>query len=196
MSKAMMEKLVRSDMHRMNCVNSVTRYGNVIGSRGSVIPQFIESIIKHNRVLITAPEMTRFMMSLEQSVDLVLFALQNGKSGDLFIQKSPAATVQTIVDALTLILEPKNLKVVVAGIRPGEKYHETLLSAEEGMLAIEHQKYFQVSSLNVRDKIENFSPAVSTQDYTSANTSLLNAEELAQMLLSIPQISDLLNSTK
>lgn len=196
MSKAMMEKLVRSDMHRMNCVNSVTRYGNVIGSRGSVIPQFIESIIKDNKVLITAPEMTRFMMSLEQSVDLVLFALQNGKAGDLFVQKSPAATVQTIVDALTLILQPKNLKVIVAGVRPGEKYHETLLSAEEAMLAIEHEKYFQVSNLNVRDKIENFSPAIAAQDYTSANTSLLNADELAKMLLSIPQISEILASTK
>jgi FlaA1/EpsC-like NDP-sugar epimerase len=85
---------------------------------------------------------------------------------------------------------------VVAGVRPGEKYHETLLSAEEGMLAIEHEKYFQVSSLNVRDEIENFSPAIVTQDYTSASTLLLNAEELAQMLLSIPQISELLAATK
>ena len=195
MSKAMMEKLVRSEMHRMNCVNTVTRYGNVIGSRGSVIPQFIESIRKHNRVLITAPEMTRFMMSLEDSVDLVLFALENGKPGDLFVQKSPAATVQTIVDALSLILEPKNLEVIVAGVRPGEKHHETLLTAEERMLATEHEKYFQASNLNGRDKIENFSPAIAAQDYTSANTSLLNAEELAQMLLSIPQITEILATT-
>jgi UDP-glucose 4-epimerase len=195
-SKAMMEKLVRSEMHMMDCITSVTRYGNVIGSRGSVIPQFIESIRKHNRVVITAPKMTRFMMSLDESVELVLFALQNGKPGDLFVQKSPSATVATIVEALSLILEPKNLEVVVAGPRPGEKIHETLLSAEEGMLAVEHEKYFQVPNLNGRDDIKNFSPSLIGEDYTSASTTILNAVDLAKMLLSIPQINELLQVVK
>ncbi len=192
MTKALMEKLVRSDDYSSNSTSVITRYGNVIGSRGSVIPQFIESIKNFGYVSITNPNMTRFMMSLEESVELVLFALQNGKNGDLFVQKSPAASVEVIVGALALLLEKESVEIRQIGIRPGEKIHETLLTAEERSLAIEHEKYFQVGK---RTEASSSQPAASydsTQDYTSANTVNLSAEELAALLVQIPLVTTLL----
>lgn len=188
MTKALMEKLVRSDDYPSNAISVITRYGNVIGSRGSVIPQFIESIKNHGSVDITNPEMTRFMMSLEESVDLVLFALEKGKKGDLFVQKSPAAKVETIVDALSLLMKRSELVVKSIGIRPGEKIHETLLSAEERGLAFEHSKFFQVP------RISKISPQSTFQgvDYTSENTKQLSAIETADLLSKIPHVAQLI----
>jgi UDP-glucose 4-epimerase len=192
MTKALMEKLVRSDDYPSQCTSVITRYGNVIGSRGSVIPQFIESIKKHRRVTVTNLQMTRFMMSLEESVELVLFALENGQSSDLFVQKSPAATVETIVDALSILLDVSNVEIDTVGIRPGEKFHETLLTAEERSLATEHDRYFQVGkhrNSNLEDKELNTSIF---DEYTSANTNILNANELANLLLTIPMVAETL----
>ncbi len=187
-TKALMEKLVRSDDYVSQSTSVITRYGNVIGSRGSVIPQFIESIKNHGFVNVTNPQMTRFMMSLEDSVELVLFALANGSSGDLFVQKSPSATVQTIVEALAILLNVKSVEIRNIGIRPGEKIHETLLTSEERSLAIEHEKYFQVRKrINLSDssnaRIDH------EPEYTSANTQLLNPQELAELLKAIPLVA-------
>ena len=192
MSKALMEKLVRSDEYPSKAKSVITRYGNVIGSRGSVIPQFIESIKKSQSVIVTDKLMTRFMMSLEESVDLVLFALERGNAGDLLVQKSPAATVSTIIDALSILLNVKNIKVNTVGIRPGEKIHETLLSAEEKSLALEHQKYFQVSRRTGGISASQSIAEKSYTEYTSENTDILSAEQLADMLRKIPQISALI----
>ena len=192
MSKALMEKLVRSDEYSSTATSVITRYGNVIGSRGSVIPQFIDSIKEQGFVSITDLSMTRFMMSLEESVELVLFALGNGENGDLFVQKSPAASVEVIVDALSLLLNRSDVEIRRIGIRPGEKIHETLLTAEERSLAIEHEKYFQVRK---RAGVLTDTPVVSNPsnlEYTSANTYNLTTEELAELLIKIPMVASLL----
>jgi UDP-glucose 4-epimerase len=192
MTKALMEKLVRSDDYFSNSTAVITRYGNVIGSRGSVIPQFIDSINKFGYVTVTDPDMTRFMMSLEESVELVLFALENGRNGDLFVQKSPAASVQVIVGALSLLLGKSNVEVRDIGIRPGEKIHETLLTAEERSLALEHQEYFQVKKRNETTGSLHGTSEQSRQDYTSANTVNISVEELADLLSQIPLVTALL----
>jgi UDP-glucose 4-epimerase len=192
MTKALMEKLVRSDEYPSQCTSVITRYGNVIGSRGSVIPQFIDSIREHRKVTVTDPLMTRFMMSLEESVDLVLFALKNGRSSDLFVQKSPAASVETIVTAISLLLGVSDVEIDTVGIRPGEKIHETLLTAEERSLAFEHDRYFQVSKRGNSNLSLSGSQATIFDEYTSANTYILNANELAELLLTIPMVTEAL----
>jgi UDP-glucose 4-epimerase len=189
MSKALMEKLVRSDDYPSISKSVITRYGNVIGSRGSVIPQFIQSIKNHGNVTITNGGMTRFMMSLEESVDLVLFALANGSNGDLFVQKSPAATVDTIVGALSLLLKQSRVEIKVIGVRPGEKMHETLLTAEECSLAIEHEKYFQVERRPHNLSLHVASGNSEILEYTSANTQILSVEELSELLVKIPLVA-------
>jgi UDP-glucose 4-epimerase len=192
MTKAMMEKLVRSANYRFETTASITRYGNVIGSRGSVIPQFIETIKRTGRVTVTNPQMTRFMMSLEDSVELVLFALENGNNGDLFVQKSPSASVKTIVDALGILLK---CKVVIdnVGVRQGEKIHETLLTAEERNIAIDSEKYFQVRKISGNEDVRHITDRIEP-DYTSTNTQLLTSKELAELLSSIPYIRKMLDS--
>lgn len=192
MTKALMEKLVRSDDYPSDCTSVITRYGNVIGSRGSVIPQFIDSIKKTGEVNVTDPHMTRFMMSLDESVDLVLFALENGKSSDLFVQKSPSATVESIVAALSLLLDVPNIKVNNVGVRPGEKIHETLLTAEERSLAIEHERYFQVQKRKQWLAVDSGLQNSHFEEYTSANTRILDSEELAGLLLQIPMVVEAL----
>lgn len=187
MTKALMEKLVRSDDYPSNSTSVITRYGNVIGSRGSVIPQFIDSIKNHGYVSVTELNMTRFMMTLEESVDLVLFALAKGSAGDLFVQKSPAATVETIVGALSLLFNKTNLEVRTIGIRPGEKVHETLLTAEERSLAIEHEKYFQVKKHNLSQKVAI--GGSQNIEYTSGNTEILTVTQLAELLINIPKVA-------
>jgi UDP-glucose 4-epimerase len=192
-SKAMMEKLVRSQTYSNKTVSLITRYGNVIGSRGSVIPAFIESIKTRNAVDITSAEMTRFMMTLSESVDLVLHALEFGNKGDLFVQKAPAATVETVVAALEILLGAKNVVRNIVGIRPGEKIHESLLTAEERSKATETGKFFQVPNIRLPEdetaqgSFENF------KEYTSSGTTHFTAPELASFLETIPEIRALLS---
>lgn len=185
MTKGLMEKLVRSEMMSGKSENFITRYGNVIGSRGSVIPQFIANIKNGDELSVTNYGMTRFMMTLDESVDLVMYALSNGEAGDLFVQKSPAATVSVIIEALEIILQKKAIHSQERGIRPGEKIHETLLTAEERSLSIETDRYFHVKSqpLNQRDSL---------QDYTSNSTEMLDAVSLAELLSNTPEIKTLL----
>ncbi len=185
MSKAIMEKLVRSMDYSLNTTPVITRYGNVMGSRGSVIPEFISAILRGSSVKITEGSMTRFMMSLSESVNLVLFALKNGNSGDLFVQKAPAASVDILVDALSILLDRKIIREVV-GIRPGEKIHESLLTAEERSHAIETEEYFQVPKAILKPATNVYS------EYTSNSTRLLSAEELASILSHNPEISNLI----
>jgi UDP-N-acetylglucosamine 4,6-dehydratase len=187
MTKALMEKLVRSEDYVSKTICVITRYGNVIGSRGSVIPEFIASIKKNESVNITDQNMTRFMMSLSESVDLVMHALDKGANGDLFVQKSPAATIDVIVEALGILLN-KSVQRNFVGIRPGEKIHESLLSAEEYAHAIATEQYFQVPKIVSK----NYFSSKTTTAYTSNSTTMLNSTELASLLSNIPEISNLI----
>lgn len=191
MTKAMMEKLVKSSSKSAS-TNLITRYGNVIGSRGSVIPQFISSLQKNGKVQVTNLSMTRFMMSLEDSVSLVLFALEHGNPGDLFVQKAPAASVETIVEALSQILAIKKPKIEIVGVRPGEKIHETLLTAEEKFRSVEHDLYFQVSNVGNFESINSNIQDFPSTEYSSNSTHQLNSEELATLLSGISTVKDLL----
>ena len=187
MSKAMMEKLVRAEHHGATTCPIITRYGNVIGSRGSVIPGFLKSVKETGSVNITDGNMTRFMMSLKESVDLVLFALENGKSGDLFVQKAPASTVETLVEALEIIIKRKINRNYV-GIRPGEKIHESLLTAEEKARALETANFFRVP--RERHQMSNLDS--SFEEYSSNTTRMLTPQELSEMLIEIPEIRSLI----
>lgn len=193
MTKALMEKLVRSntDLEHKTCI---TRYGNVIGSRGSVIPQFIESLRNNNEVTVTNPLMTRFLMSLSESVELVLHAMTHGDSGDLFVQKSPAATIVTIYSALAELMGISNPKVLTIGSRPGEKIHETLLTSEEKFFSSSSDKYFQVPKRNFVQNDSTLNWTGNNNDYNSANTKLLNVKELMTVFSHNDEISRLISS--
>ena len=121
-----------------------TRYGNVMASRGSVIPLFIEQINNNQPITITDPEMTRFMMTLDDAVDLVLYAFEHGKNGDLFVQKAPAATIQVLAQSLTRLLGAPNHPINIIGTRHGEKLFESLLSSEDKSRAVNEGRYFRV----------------------------------------------------
>ena len=199
MTKALMEKLMIAKsrlLQRSDTVLCGTRYGNVMGSRGSVIPLFINQIKSKNDITITDPEMTRFLMSLEDSVDLVLHAFAKGKQGDIFVQKSPAATIHTIANALMNILGIK-VKIKIIGTRHGEKIYESLVSREEMQKAFETKKYFTIPSDNRDLNYANYFTKGSKKitkytDYTSHNTVRLNENELIKLLLSTKTISNLL----
>ena len=189
-SKAMMEKVfVAKSRTTDSTVICGTRYGNVMASRGSVIPHFHQQIIEGNHITVTDPNMTRFMMTLKDAVDLVLFAFQNGNSGDIFVQKSPSTTIGELAKTMKKIynspIEIKNI-----GIRHAEKIHETLLSREERMGVEDLGDYFRVSSDN-RDLNYNkyFSEGndakITLEEYNSFNTNRLSEVELIQLLASI-----------
>jgi UDP-glucose 4-epimerase len=193
MTKAIMEKMVRSNNYTKPATSMITRYGNVIGSRGSVIPYFIQALQNGSVVNITNPQMTRFMMTLDESVSLVLYALKNGQPGELFVQKSPAATVETIFFAVANLLNISNPKFTIGGIRPGEKIHETLLTSEEMASAKSNENYFTVPS----------SPRLSSDfgalnktplEYSSNTAELMSQEQLVKMLSTNPEIQSLLKN--
>jgi UDP-N-acetylglucosamine 4,6-dehydratase len=169
-------------------VISVTRYGNVMASRGSVIPLFVDKIRVGSPITITDPNMTRFMMTLDDAVDLVLFAFEHGKSGDIFVQKAPAATIQTLVHALTELLGVPQHEIQVIGTRHGEKLFETLLSREEMVAAEDLGSYYRVPpdlrDLNYSKFMEqgqkNISEAV---EYNSHNTMRLDVADLKILLM-------------
>jgi UDP-glucose 4-epimerase len=192
MTKAMMEKIVRSAENTGSTVSCVTRYGNVIGSRGSIIPQFISDMKAGNPIRVTNLSMTRFMMSLQESVDLVMHALSEGKSGDLFVQKSPATKVQNIVESLTSILSIHPPKILEIGVRPGEKLHETLLSAEEMYFACENERFFKVPSIISSTDLTKNRKTETDFEYTSKTTKQLDTNELTFLLGKIPEIVNLL----
>jgi UDP-N-acetylglucosamine 4,6-dehydratase len=188
-SKAMMEKvLVAKSRNSKNTVITATRYGNVMASRGSVIPHFIEQIKTGKPITVTDPDMTRFMMTLDHAVELVLYAYVNGKSGDIFVQKSPASTIGELANCLKSIYN-SDVEIKNIGIRHAEKMHETLLSKEEFMLAEDLGEYYRVASDN-RDLNYNkyFSEGINKselEEYNSQNTHRLSKTELKELLAKI-----------
>jgi len=186
-SKAMMEKVMVAKSRVSGSTILVgTRYGNVMASRGSVIPLFHEQILSGKPITITNPEMTRFMMTLEDAVELVLYAFQHGNSGDIFVQKSPASTIGELADALKKIYN-SNVEINVIGTRHAEKLYETLLAREEVMVADDLGNYYRVAADN-RDLNYNkyFSEGshknIHLDDYHSHNTKRLNENELILLL--------------
>lgn len=198
MSKALMEKVIVAkgrNLREDETVICLTRYGNVMASRGSVIPLFIDQI-KHNKpITITDPNMTRFMMSLDQAVDLVLFAFRNGHNGDLFIQKSPAATIELLTNTIKNLLNKPEHEVKVIGTRHGEKLYEVLMTKEEKVRAIDMGNYFRVPAdsrdLNYSKYFEEGQEVITqAEEYNSHNTYRLSEEELREMLLNLYEIQD------
>ncbi len=192
MSKAMMEKVVIAKARNMNdnkTIVCITRYGNVMASRGSVIPLFIEQIKSGKALTITDPNMTRFMMTLDDAVDLVWYAFENGNQGDLFVQKSPAATVDTLAKALLEITGAKN-EIRVIGTRHGEKLYETLVNKEDMVKAIDLGNYYRIPMDNRDLNYENYFSKghvsiANTEEYHSHNTYRLNQLEMKNLLLKI-----------
>lgn len=188
MSKALMEKVMiaKSRVAPKGTVLCGTRYGNVMGSRGSVIPLFIDQIKEGINLTITDPSMTRFLMSLKDSVDLVDFAFQNAKNGDIFVQKSPASTIQDLAEALINHFQSDS-KIDIIGIRHGEKMYEVLVSQEEMSKADDFGDYFRIPSDN-RDlnykRLESGSLEIKpTREYSSNNTVILDSNGVRKLLI-------------
>ena len=192
MTKAVMEKNVIARSRQMlpgDPVLCLTRYGNVMASRGSVIPLFCDQIDEGKPLTITNPNMTRFMMTLSDAVDLVLYAFEHGEQGDLFVQKAPAATIETLAQAV-LELKHSNLGTTIIGTRHGEKLFEVLVPAEEMMRAEELPGFFRIPADNRDLNYDNYfskgNPEFGKiEQYTSHNTHRLNVEEMKQLLLKL-----------
>jgi UDP-glucose 4-epimerase len=190
-SKAMMEKVAVAKSRESDATTiCITRYGNVMASRGSVIPLFVDQIRAGQGLTITDPAMTRFMMTLEDAVDLVLYAFENGKAGDIFVQKSPAATIGTLAQALAGLMGVPNHEMGVIGTRHGEKLFETLLSREEMVAAQELGSYFRVSpdlrDLNYGKFMEQGETQISEAvDYNSHNTIQLDIDGMQALLMKL-----------
>lgn len=192
MSKAMMEKNVIARSRTMgdgDPVLCLTRYGNVMASRGSVIPLFVDQINEGKQLTITNPEMTRFMMTLEDAVDLVLYAFEHGNQGELFVQKAPAATIQTLAEAV-LDLKKSNVGYKIIGTRHGEKLYEVLVTEEEMIRATDMGDYFKISpdsrSLNYDNYFAKGNKELSQiHQYNSHNTKRLNTEGMKSLLLKL-----------
>jgi UDP-glucose 4-epimerase len=192
-SKAMMEKVMVAKSRGLDDSKTVicgTRYGNVMASRGSVIPLFVDQVNAGNAITVTDPAMTRFMMTLEDAVDLVLYAFEHGRNGDLFVQKAPAATIETLVEALLSIMEKPKHQVNVIGTRHGEKLYETLLSREEMAAAEDLGGYFRVPpdlrDLNYGKFVEEGEQKISQyDDYNSHNTERLNKDGMKRLLMKL-----------
>ena len=195
MSKSLMEKIAQAVARtkaRENTIVSCVRYGNVMCTRGSVIPLFINQIRKNQPITVTVPEMTRFLLPLRDSVDLVLFAFINAKPGDLFVKKAPACTVADLAQAVKNIFK-SDVPVNIIGIRHGEKLYETLVTKEELVRSEDMGDYYRVS---IDDRNLNYAlyftegdlNELAIDDYTSHNTKRLNVKQVEELLLSLPDI--------
>lgn len=197
-SKAMMEKVVVAKSRNLDdneTVITCTRYGNVMASRGSVIPLFIDQIRNSKEITVTDPTMTRFMMSLDQAVELVLFAFEHGRNGDIFVQKAPAATVGLLAKTIIKLFNKPDHKISVIGTRHGEKLYEALLTREEMVHAVDMGDYYRIPAdnrdLNYAKYFEQGEQVVTQADeYHSHNTRQLTESELRQMLLGLREIQD------
>ena len=199
-SKAMMEKVAQS--FARNSANSktrisITRYGNVMMSRGSVIPLFINQIKSNNLITVTNPTMTRFLMSLEESVDLVKYAFAEGQTGDLFVRKAPGSTIETLIEALRIVLNKDKLVIQDIGIRHGEKQHESLVSAEEMNSATDCGDYFKIplDSRTLDYQIyfdQGNKKSYSSTGFTSENTIQLTAEQVAEKIIKLNEFQKLI----
>lgn len=197
-SKAMMEKVAIAKARTLegtNTIISCTRYGNVMASRGSVIPLFIEQIKEGNDLTLTDPNMTRFMMTLDDAVDLVLYAFEHGQNGDLFVQKAPAATIGILAQAI-IELAGSNSKIKVIGTRHGEKLYETLVTREEMAKSEDMGNYFRIPADN-RDLnydkyfVEGQQKISSIEDYHSHNTDRLDIEGMKKLLQKLDIINEI-----
>ena len=192
MTKALMEKNVIARSRQMgenDTVFCLTRYGNVMASRGSVIPLFIDQINAGKAVTLTNPEMTRFMMTLDDAVELVLYAFQHGNQGDTFVQKAPAATIDTLADAI-LELMPDNHGKTIIGTRHGEKLYEVLVTSEEMVRAEDMGDYFRIPADNRDLNYDNYFKKGNTElsavtEYDSHNTERLDTEGMKKLLLKL-----------
>ncbi|QXB05524.1 polysaccharide biosynthesis protein [Providencia rettgeri] len=198
-SKAMMEKVIVAKSRNVNpkkTIISATRYGNVMASRGSVIPLFLRQIINRQPITITDPNMTRFMMTLNDAVDLVLHAFENGTNGDIFVQKAPAATIDTLVQALLKITNKPTHQVNIIGTRHGEKLYEALCSREEMFVAQDQGNYYRIPSdnrdLNYSKYHEEGERDLSEiEDYNSHNTERLDINGMIKLLRKLDFICDI-----
>jgi len=189
-TKALAEKLLIAKSRTRDAeqpIMCITRYGNVMGSRGSVIPLFVEQIKSNNPITITDPKMTRFLMSLEQSVDLVLYAFTHGRQGDIFVQKAPACTIEDLAHALIEIFDARS-SVKIIGSRHGEKRFESLISREEVAKSKDMGEFIRVPAdrrdLNYQDIAADFDLGTNiAEDYTSDNTTRLSVAEVKELLL-------------
>ncbi|MCW4450814.1 polysaccharide biosynthesis protein [Kaistella sp. BT6-1-3] len=197
-SKAMMEKMTVAKardprVKSIDAIYTATRYGNVMCSRGSIIPLFIKQIKEKKPLTITNPEMTRFMMSLDDSVELVMFAFTNGNPGDIFVQKSPGATIQVLAQALIELFNAEN-EILIIGERHAEKKYETLCSKEEMSKAEDLGKFYRVPAdfrdLNYTKYVQEDGPKLINQEYNSDNTERLSVEELKELLLTLDYVQD------
>lgn len=190
-SKAMMEKVMVAKSRNVDESKTIicgTRYGNVMASRGSVIPLFVDQVRADQALTITDPNMTRFMMTLSDAVDLVLYAFEHGNNGDIFVQKAPAATVETLAQALVRLMDKPEHPINIIGTRHGEKLYEALLSREEMVCAEDMGDYYRVPpdlrDLNYAKFVEEGEEKISrTEDYNSHNTERLDIEGMHKLLL-------------
>jgi UDP-glucose 4-epimerase len=195
MTKALSEKVMVAKSRALNGTGNVfcgTRYGNVMASRGSVIPLFIDQIKAGKPITITDPDMTRYMMTLDDAVDLVLFAFEHGNNGDIFVQKSPACTIEILAQALLSLYNAKN-KINIIGTRHGEKVFETLVNREEMVKAEELDNYYRIPAdtrdMNYGKYFSEGEERVSqVEEYTSHNTYRLDFEATKQLLIKLPVI--------
>jgi UDP-glucose 4-epimerase len=196
-SKAMMEKVAIAKSRTLEGTNttiSCTRYGNVMASRGSVIPLFIDQMMQGKDLTLTDPNMTRFMMTLDDAVDLVLYAFEHGQNGDLFVQKAPAATIEVLAEAL-IDLYKSNSEIRVIGTRHGEKLYETLVTREEMAKAKDMGDYFRIPADN-RDLnydkyfVEGEEKISEIEDYHSHNTARLDVEGMKKLLLKLDVVQE------
>jgi UDP-N-acetylglucosamine 4,6-dehydratase len=203
MSKALMEKMMVAKARTHGDSNTIfcgTRYGNVMGSRGSVIPFFINQILTGAPITVTDPNMTRFMMSIDDALDLVVYAFQHGNPGDIFVQKAPAATIETLANALKRLFNANN-EIRIIGTRHGEKLYETLLTREEMAKAEDMGDYYRIAS-DVRDLnyscyfTEGETKVSGQEDYNSHNTHRLDEDGLIALLLKLDFVRDALKTGK
>jgi len=197
-SKAMMEKVAVAKSRTVDPEKTMiccTRYGNVMCSRGSVIPLWIEQIREGKPITLTDPKMTRFIMSLEEAVDLVLFAFENGKAGDILVQKAPACTIQTQAEAVCELFDGNKDNIKVIGIRHGEKMYETLLTNEECSNAVDMGDFYRVPAdkrdLNYDKYFKDGNTERNTlSEFNSNNTELLNVEQVKEKMLELKYIRE------
>lgn len=196
MTKALLEKimLAKARLSESDTVFCGVRYGNVMFSRGSVLPLFLEQIQKKQELTVTDPTMTRFLLPLPEAIDLVLYALAEGKNGDILVRKSPASTIQHLAEAvLDIFNHKKGIRVI--GVREGEKKHETLVSAEDLLRVADFEKYYQIKNLEQVNYDQFFSEGkyknLPATGYTSENTRRLSYNETKDLLLSIKEIQDI-----
>ena len=191
-SKAMMEKVIVAKSRNSNStIITATRYGNVMASRGSVIPLFVDQVRSGNAITITDPNMTRFMMTLDDAVDLVLYAFKSGNSGEIFVQKAPAATIQTLCNSLLKLMNCQSHEVNIIGTRHGEKLFEVLLSREEMASAHDLGEYYcippDLRDLNYGKFVDEGEISISdAEEYNSHNTTRLDVDGMTGLLLKLP----------